>query len=248
MEYYRYVSRTKIEMMYDQLSGEDSRSSSIKAKLAVPKIAEIESQTGTSREITLYQKLDTVRKHLTRLKQIGTIKDAQVNKNMQYVLDTGIWKSVILSKEYDMKKTSDPPVSYVVFCQRPGALIFLVGSPKHILGASDRIDSGIVSPSWTVDELVMNYANRDQRLDNVFAPRDKYLPGLFGFMAHIWDAPNRNLKVFFRIYGWHQISNKLWTDSTKYYDGEFERARKENDVLSQPDVAIVGSPISVALG
>jgi hypothetical protein len=247
MEYYLYISHTKIEMMYDQLSGEDSRSSSIKAKIAVPQIAEIESQRGTSRETTLYQKLDRITKHLSQHQELGSITTARLNKGIQYIQDTGKWKSAILSKDYELQKTNEPPVSYVVFCKRPGVLIFLVGSPKHILGTSDRIDTGIVSPSWTVDELVMNYANRDQRLDDISGPREKYLPGLFGFMANIWEAPHRGLKVFFRVYGWHEISNKIWADSVDYYNDYFERAKLENDVLSKPDVVLVGSPIFVAL-
>jgi hypothetical protein len=246
MEYYLYVSKTKVNMLYEQIVSNTPKTVETKASLGIPKIGSIERSTQSKSSDSIYTRLDMVKHYLFNANEICLLEDIACHPEKKYTTYTGQWKSTLIAKSYDEKyllgKEKDPstyprPRTYVTFCSSREALVFLAGSASNMLGYNGKVDEyySVISESCTMDEFIMNLS------PNVPPDSNRILPGTFSLFAHLWNTPTKNLKVLFVIYHRYEVTIPIWESCKEEFD------HYEAELPDKPNYVLLGSPIFVAL-
>ncbi len=244
MKYYMYVSRSKVEMLSDQLGESSSKTAGSELELDA-KVIKYKRQRQETRDSNLYSKLDTV---VSRMREHGWIRELSLSSlelEPEYCEDTDRWNSGALFKSYDAERDKGYPASYCVYKDHGDFIVLLVGSLSNVTGQAGAADRWIVSPSWTMDEylrrVVRDYEDKPkEEKEWGIHEVERGLPGILGFCGNVCSyLPRTNISTLFRIFHIFRLSDDLWEKNLSYYINSI--------FVGKPRFLVTGSPLFVAI-
>ncbi len=193
-KYYLYISKSKVDMLYDQLQKKKFPVSEIAPKISSSVVS---VELGIKREAQnsklLFKRTHALTKQLEKEKLIQPLENTEKLKSSFFYADEGVWNSGVCTWDYEGVK------SYVVMKTHGDMIILLVGSLSNLIGTKSakvrKIPSGSESAIPTSGEFI-----------------EDYLPT---HVRTIIEADKREgSRIFFRV-------NPSYEDTYPFYVGQF---------------------------
>jgi hypothetical protein len=142
IKYFYYISKTKVDMLLDQVHRRHIKLPSISPKIEFAGLSfgvEVESQVNGS----LIQDTLSLVKSLEKERLIKELRDCSTLDTTAFYHDDGLWLSGLFSfgAIFHVLVTT-----YLMWTQHKDSMIILVGSPLHILGEK-VVREGVFTPS-----------------------------------------------------------------------------------------------------
>jgi len=231
-------------MLFDQLEAPSKRTAVSKIGLG-PSAARFESSSQTEALKGLYSRLRTVEEALQQDPGIASIQRADLEMLPAYCRDTGLWNAALISKTYDVSTDVEWASSYCLLRDCGDVLVLLVGS-QHNLTGSVTPTAASVSPSFTVDEYLLNVSEEYWQLHKEAtalydAEIDEKLMGVLHFCgSSLTYTPPRMLKILFRVFSIFEIQQAVLEET-------YARSGGSCIFTGTPSLLVTGSPLYVAL-
>lgn len=269
-KYYKYISKSKIEMLSDQISKPKFGLKSLTPKI---KIFGVELGIDVSRESSDASLIETTVKVIKTLKKnenIASLKSGDKISTSNYYFDTNNWRDGIVSWEIDYGNEETVPSFEVYLAIREFGkdLIMLIGSPKHIIGESDIDDrkkykrttediinyqiTGIMETYIRADDL--NSFDDKSSINLPFVEKSPQIAAIIltGYCINQMKyLPVTNLEVVFKIFHCLKIRKTIAKLAKKYGPAiepnidKLSRGLEIDDLLKYKNLYI-GSPLYTA--
>ena len=255
LKYFRYISKTKVDMLYDQVTSQKSGFFQFSPKISLPGFQiELGLRGDAEQSDRLIKRTAKLLKILHKRKLLESLSGGKELLLDKLYKDSGAWhtglyKWIVQEEAEEKPESFSEILAYFAFRTLDDSLLLLIGSPTHVMGGTGINEQRTIyydSTEYMYDihlrnrvGRVVNADDKSSRLPRLLSDDDEYTLNLGVFcLGTLTRLPLTQTETVFKLYEYRKLEKSL--EEVVYLE-----AARDLGVFSFEGI-YVGSPLYTA--